>query len=259
MIKNVLILIYITFMSYCTYSQDNTGYYGKRTFIEASITAHSPLFYQLLFSNIEGYELSFSGNSLQEKRNWFHVGYRASFGRAMKSNMGLAVELGYDKIVLNQRLLLSGDYENPYLKHESFEVNSLLVMPRIEISGRNGLLPNGVVHQIGVGVTINSIVRKNYLVDHGSYKTGGPNGDPEDEELLFTNHKLEGNVKLCQLMYALKIRKPLTKFLMLNYGFRYTIDFGLKPSGFSERAAGGIIDYQLYNFIAFDLGLTLPL
>lgn len=260
MMKKVLsITIFHILLPLALYSQDNLGYYGKKTFITASSSSYSPLFYQLVFYN-EGYELSPSGNSLVPKKDWFNIGYRLSAGRVLHPKIGFALEFGYDQITLNDELLFEFSFEeDPYNAHENLRVNSFLVLPRIEISGRDGLLPSGLVHQIGFGMNTNTIVRKNYLLDHGNYYTGGPNGAPDDEQMLFSDYDLEGKIRLWQLMYGLKIRSPIAKFLMFTYGFRYTIDFGRIPQGFNESVGKEIKQYQFWNIIAFDLGLTLPL
>ncbi len=243
------------------FGQDNYGYYGKKTFIDFSSSSYFPILYNLTTSGA-GSELSPSGNSLQSSEDWFNSGARVSVGRAIKSNVGLAIEFGYDKFTLGRQVLPSSYNYNQtkgIIDHERFRVNSILVMPRVEISGPNGLLPNGLVHQIGFGLTINSLAKQNYLVlyNDGS-RSGGPNGEASDQADLFKTYDLDKSMKMIQLMYGLKMRTPLGKSLMFNYGFRYTIDLGTIPFELNRELAREIRSYQFRNLIAFDLGLTLP-
>lgn len=242
-------------------AQDNYGYYGKKTFVDISSSSYVPMIYALTHLGRKQ-EVAPSGNSLLQANNWFNIGARVSIGHAVKTNVGIALEIGYDQFTLAENVL-NGQYNsNSYVtNHESFRVNSILILPRIEISGPNGLLPNGLIHQIGVGVTINSIAKKNYLVEYSNSgtTTGGPNGDPQDQEDLFKDYKLDESMKMIQLMYGLKMRTPISKTLMINYGFRYTLDWGNLPFGANSYVAREIRQYQISNVIAFDLGITLAL
>lgn len=236
-------------------AQDNYGYYGKKNYLDISSSSYIPVLYNL-FSN-DGAKLTPSGNSLTRSNDWFNVGIRANLGRTFDSNFGMTLELGYDNITLNKDRALY-DASNGIKQHESLKAHSILILPRFEISGRNGLLPNGLVHQFGIGVSINRIVKKNYFVDYGSYTTGGPNGELKDQEELFENSNLNSSMKLIQFMYGLKMRVPVSKSLMINYGFRYTIDFPISQSDINTFVRGEIFGYHLVNLIAFDFGLTLP-
>lgn len=264
--KTKLILaISFVVLSISATAQENYGYYGKKNFVELTSSSYLPLVYALT-NRHGGAKLSPSGNSLYSYNDWFNTGVRMSIGRALESNFGIAIEVGYERFTLTDNVLYGmviDDYT--YVSdHESLVTNSFLFLPRCEISGRNGLLPNGLVHQIGVGMTINSIAKKNYLIEYNNGTiSGGPNGADEDQEMLFKNQNT--SIKFIQLMYGLKMRAPVGKSMMINYGFRYTLDFGitpfdfgLAPGGISGYAAHEIREYLFRNLIAFDLGLTLP-
>lgn len=254
------ILLTLNLLIFCVIvkAQDNYGFYGKKTYVELSSSSYVPLIYNL--TNQEGVKkVSSSGNSLTRKFNGIHIGLRASIGHTMTSNIGVSIECGYDRFALSDVILRDYNSSPVIRDHESLLVNSFVILPKIEIAGRNGLLPNGLVHQIGLGATINSIVNKNYLVIYsGEGSKGGPNGDPKDEEALFNSASINGSVKMVQMMYGLKMRTPIGKSLMINYGFRYTIDFGFDSFGFNRKVAQAIRQYQFRNIIAFDLGLTMP-
>lgn len=243
-------------------AQDNYGYYGKKTFVDISSSSYIPLIYNLTTYQ-KGNELAPSGNSLISSDTWFNIGLRTSIGRALSAKVGIAFEFGFDRYKVYQNVF--SDYSSSYYdESESIKVNSFLFMPRLEFGGPNGLLPNGIVHQVGIGLNLNKAVTRNYLRDFGSYTLGGPNADPTEAEQLMIDNKLDKAVKLVQIMYGLKMRTPIGKSMMLIYGFRYTLDFGANLSGFGTSSTlndtfyNDVRRYQFRNVIAFDLGLTLP-
>ncbi len=263
--SKLIVVITFAVFSISATAQENYGYYGKKNFVELTSSSYVPLVYALTNRN-RGSELTPSGNSLQSYNDWFNTGVRLSLGRALESNLGIAIEVGYERFALTDNVLYGFEIDDyTYISdHESLITNSFLFLPRLEVSGRNGLLPNGLVHQIGVGMTINSIAKKNYLVEYNNGTiSGGPNGADEDQEELFKGHNPA--VRFIQLMYGLKMRTPVGKSMMINYGFRYTLDFGITPldfdltaNGVNGHAAQEIRQYLFRNLIAFDLGLTLP-
>ena len=259
--KTILATV-VLLASITAHSQDNYGFYGKKTYIEVTSSSYIPLFYNL--TTLPGYKrISESSNTLRETENWFHMGLRASVGHTVKSNLGIALEVGYDQFSVNDQLIFN--IQNPdgsnnswsVKNHERVQINSILIMPKIEIAGSNGLLPNGLVHQIGVGFTINNPVEKEYVVNLQNDSSWNPipsgfNPDLSDEIDLTRSYKM------FRLMYGLKMRTPIGKSLMINYGFRYNFDLGITPIGYPQNLARAIRRYQFRNVIAFDLGLTVP-
>ncbi|PHR20664.1 MAG: hypothetical protein COA38_19335 [Fluviicola sp.] len=238
-------------------AQDNHGYYGKKSFLDVTSSSYFPVLYRV---DNEGWEsvLTADGNALKSTKSTFKIGARVSVGRTIQSNIGVAVELGYDQFFLGSRVLTFPGYKS-ISKHERLRVNSFLILPKIEISGPNGLLPCGLVHQIGAGVSINKVAKKNYLIVYQDGSTsGGVNGDPNDATTLFENNNLNRSIKVIQLMYGLKMRTPVGRSMMINYGFRYTLDIGKITYFSSDDLARQVTRFLFRNLIAFDLGLTLP-
>lgn len=245
------------------YSQDNYGFYGKKAYVEVTSCSYIPLYYNVTVGS--GFKrVSESSTSLAPYRNWIQTGLRTSIGYTVKANLGIALELGFDRFHINSQVVQR--FKNPldpssnlYItNHERVQINSILILPKIEISGSNGLLPNGLVHQIGIGVTINKPVEKEYVVniyeDH--YEWGDVPADYQPE--LGDAIDLSTSYKMLRLMYGLKMRSPVGKSMMINYGFRYNLDFGVTPFGYPLELAQAIRRYQFRNIIAFDLGVTLP-
>lgn len=255
----ILITLSILLSAASASAQDNYGYYGKKTYIDIQSNFHIPLIYNLSNGYIPNYELSPSGNSLLSTgKDWFNLGARVSINRAVKTNVGIGLEFGFDRITLGGYLM--GDNNvSYYSRHESIKVNSFLFMPKLELSGSNGLLPNGIVHQIGVGLLLNKVSRKYYLHDDGyGTITGGPNADQSELDDYMADNKFDEGYKMMRLMYGLKMRTPVGKSLMINYGIRYTLDFGIIPLNTNYELNRAIRAYQFRNVISFDLGLTVP-
>lgn len=244
-------------------AQDNHGFYGKKAYVEVTSSSYIPMIYNA--TSQPGYKrISKESSTLVTHKSWFNVGLRTSIGYTVKSNVGIALELGFDRFNLNSKLVSS--YKNPfdpssnlYLNyHESVQINSILILPKIEIAGSNGLLPNGLVHQIGIGMTINKPANKEYATSVDEYyyqwEDVPPSYDPELGEII----DLTQSYKMLRFMYGLKMRSPIGKSVMINYGFRYNLDFGVIPFGYPRELARDIRKYQFRNVIAFDLGVTLP-
>jgi len=68
------------------------------------------------------------------------------------------------------------------------------------------------------------------------------------------------NVKKFVLLYALNMRTPITKSLMINYGIKYTINIGKKPNDYYYAYSGGdpTLNYTKYveNSIARHRGFS---
>lgn len=256
----ILATLSICFATAFAIAQDNHGYYGKKTYVDVQGNFKIPMIYNLT-NNREIYELAPSGNSLlADGEDWFNVGARVSVNRAVKSNVGIGLEFGFDRFKLGGYLLNDADdYGYYYEKHESIQVNSFLFMPKLELSGANGLLPNGIVHQIGVGMLVNKVRPKYYLhIDENGVATGGPNADQSELEDFMTTNKFDESYKMMRIMYGLKMRTPVSKSLFINYGICYTLDFGVNPIGANYWLNEAIRRYQFRSIISFDLGLTVP-
>jgi hypothetical protein len=254
-----LITLSIILLAFTGSAQDNFGYYGKKTYVDILGTFFMPLIHNFTTGYSDLYEVSPSGNSLRPKdREWFKVAGRVSINRAVKSNVGVGLELGYDRFEVPGYLLL--DQQTNYdERHESLQIQSFLIMPKFEISGANGLLPNGIAHQVGIGFLLNKVVPRYYLHDDSNgILTGGPNADQSELDQFMEDNKFDVGYKMMQIMYGLKMRTPVGKSMMISYGIRYTLDMGVTNIGSNYDLGRAIRSYQFRNIISFDLGLTLP-
>lgn len=248
----------------------NSGLYGKKTFIELNGLGSIPMFGWFL--NETGPIYKANGKSLTQGNDNFNYGFRVTLGRVLKRNTALSLELGYDyrnvsgpEYVTTKYLDQWGYYSEQYvqLKHEMFDVSTFSIMPKIEWTKSGGLLPIGLNHQIGIGYSSAKIQEKDYIyrITSGAEYLSASDSANFSEKLVDYDQRYKG----FSLMYAFNIRKPITKSLMINYGIRYTLNlrqYGQTFSGSSNylmdhsEAAQKIGRTQLTNFMTFNLGVS---
>lgn len=247
-----------------SFGQKDNGYFGKKAFIQVQSLMNYPFFYNV-FGSI-GYAQS--GNHLVAKKDNFNTGYRISAGYSVKRNISLIFEFGQDfsSVYLPDYASVDIDGYNIYVKHEMIDVTTTVFMPIIEFGSSKALLPMGLSHQIGFGISNSKAKEKDYMFQYeNDYWGGGPGvttsyqkySTSDNDPLNFDNLD---PVKKYIVMYGLSMRSPITKSLMINYGIKYTLNLG-KP----KYVYNNSIEYQLkdemskqrtYSFINLNLGLS---
>lgn len=271
--RNLVILLFV-FSSYVLFGQDkNNGYLGKTNFVEATTVSYIPMMYNFLGSyGSTGYK-STNGSTLTSKsRTWFNTGFRVSVGRAFKRNFGMSIETGmdfYEEVIPDDyfyNIIPTQNEEIRIRRHENLDIRVLHIMPKFHIANRGSLLPLGLSHEIGIGYAMTSIADKDYVAEFYIYDyTNGNQNIPAPDPGDYLNY--ERRYRSLQLLYGIKMRTPVSKSLFINYGFRYTIEFGLGdnwPQGNANvpnDLTSSILsdDYNrrlLYNVASFDLGVS---
>lgn len=216
-------IIYYIFLglTFTSFAQ-NSGYFGKKNVFEFSMNGQYPLFpnARILFNNAPKFWKVQDGTMVEGYDN-FDFGFRFTYMRTVKRNIGIGLEFGYDYFSIQRTQSVLGFN---YVATENIDVSSMSIMPKIEFTGEKELLPMGIAHQIGVGVRILNPVDKpySYMNVNGSSVYGPLNEIPDAYKYK------GGSVKGYTLMYAINMRTPITKFLFLNYGLRYTWNFMAK-------------------------------
>lgn len=266
-----ILLISITF----SVAGQNTGFYGKRNYIEMSGTAYVPMISWLL-DNGQMYKRSGVGSNLIETKDKLNYGIHFTVGRAGKKNTGFGLEFGYDfanipgpDAAKSVEYIDQWGYNNNYyidVEHEMIDVRTLTIMPKLEITKKGATLPLGMVHQIGLGFTSTKILEKDYIyhiIDGSEFMTAT---DSSNLDNYFMNY--DTKYKGFTLMYAFNIRTPVSKSIMINYGIRYSLNLRNFSQNFvgtskyfytDDQIKRDIGAMRMSNIITFNLGITLAL
>jgi hypothetical protein len=228
------------------FSQKDQGFYGHKAIVQLEGLASYPFFSNVITNAITG-EPSYrvSGGKLVESKDRFNYGFRGTLGYAIKRNIAILFEVGQDYSNAgpesNSIIDISG-LSQVISKHEILNVVTTSFIPKIEFATSKSLLPMGIGHQIGFGIANSKVIEKNYSYEIQSYdsftgkygytphKYGDSNSDVDP-----INFEKLTSIKKYVLMYALSVRTPLSKNILLNYGVRYTLNFG-KNSGISTNS-----------------------
>lgn len=254
-----IITIIFILLANCAVAQ-NTGLYGKRTFVEFNTNSHYRLFNTILKQ--EYMYQNETGSTLTQKKDRFDFGFNIAVGRAGKKGVAVSLELGmgFSSVAGPEYLEYTtidswgwGYTENIRMNHEALKTRTITIMPKIEFNSSSNL-PVGLNHQIGVGFTQTSIVDKDYI--RYQRNTSSNLTEAEFEKLAKENFDYTEKYKGVTLLYAFNIRTPVSKSLMINYGLRYTLNVGGGLREYPKTIRRDIAGSRIFNFINFNLGLT---
>jgi hypothetical protein len=232
------------------FGQKDYGYYGNKAIIQIESLANYPFFSNVLTNTISGgssYKVS-SGKLIPAKDR-FNYGFRGTIGYAVKRNMALLFEVGQDYSNAgpeNDNYIYDEfGYSQTISKHEILDVVTTSFIPKIEFATSKSLLPMGIGHQIGFGIANSKVIEKNYTYElgnydsfSGSYTYTTKTYSTSSEDIDPINFRTLEVVRKYVLLYALNVRTPLTKSLLLNYGIRYTFNFGKPNSSLTYNNTG---------------------
>lgn len=252
-----ILILFILFSGLC--SAQHSGFFGKKSYIEFNVIGSVPLIDNLFFGDASGYKKS--GSNLVPGKDWFESGLRLALGHAVSNKFGVGIEFGMDFQNVAPLLFYSNfDYSSDHiLRHEMLDLRTIVVVPKVEFTSADGLLPIGLNHQIGFGYTSTKVVDRKYVLDRNG--TIPPTGSLK---LAPISDGFNGMV----LFYALNMRTALSKRFMLNYGIRYSANF-LFASSESLGVLGGyqvsrqhlgevIRNRRLHNVLSFNFGFSVP-
>lgn len=223
--KSLIInLLIFSFLSFFSFSQVN-GYFGKKNFLDVNVNLHLPLLYnfnnQLSFSSL-GY-LNKNG-VLEQKMPKINTGFNFSYLRVIQRNIGLGLEMGLSNFRVVPNIGNSDFYTNAVI--EMIGVRKFSILPKIEFSYEDALLPIGISNQIGVGVNYFSAVERDYIGSVSKYNESSYSSDLVSvSKDNYYNFETAESVKSYTILYKLTMRIPINKYLLCNFGFRYTFNF----------------------------------
>lgn len=262
--KKALLLLLSSFI-FLQLQAQNSGLYGHKAYVEINGMGCWPLLAR------SGWFAETYDGSLRTKNDEFNSGFNVGAGYAIRRHLMLGLETGlWNFNVAGPRYVYTYDNIFGYsygmsIRHEMLDVRTFSFMPTLTFGGKKGLLPVGLNHQVGVGYTNTKVLKKDY-------KYRSSDGLYTQEQLDLINEKNGGfvdyknNYTGFTAAYTLKVRIPVSKSVMINYGLRYTLNFtseNTKSAGDGKMASEDLYrEIRAARFrsaMTFNLGLTLAL
>jgi len=194
------------------------GFFGKKNFAELTVSANNPLIYNFFTSVYNSKFYKNEGGTLVEKKQRINTNFHLNIGRVLDNNFAFLIEAGRNSIYTVPQHDY-GIFVNNFMA-EMFQINKMSIMPKLEFTYGDGLLPVGLYNQIGIGFNFYNPVNKDYL---GYYVDDSYNNQLIDNKTYYnySNDKFKGYT----FLYKLGMRIPVNEFMLVNFGFRYTFNF----------------------------------
>jgi hypothetical protein len=262
--KYCILICWSLFCVFHSSAQENNGYYGKKIFVQIEGLANYPLFSNILSNDNYGY--ASEGTYLIRKKDNFNWGFRLNAGYALKRNFAVSLEVGqdYSSVYPLEYEYVFDDVYGYQVQHEMVDIATTVIVPKIEFGTSKSLLPMGLSHQLGFGVSYSKAIEKDYLYKY-SYFDEYQNYSTSSEMVDPINFETMERVRKFVWMYALSMRTPINKSMMIHYGVKYTLNLG-KPGNHSHTSTGNedyttsllyvISAHRFQSFINANIGLT---
>ncbi len=260
----IFLCVFVFWFSHQFCAQDEKGYFGKKAFIQSQVNFSAPLSFNLLtnYSNT-GYKKS--GTSLtKSKGDIVRHGFHLTLGYAYRKNVAFSFEIGQDyfHVLPPNKIYDEGSSGFVSVFHERLSGRSMTFLPKLEIGNKDALLPMGLTHQIGLGLTTFTILEKNYLfaLHENNAANTTSYSDNKNEIIPIDFSKIQPG-KLIFLFYGLNMRTPINKSLFINYGINYAIPLKTflnypKYSNYTETALDILKKQNTLSFIKANIGIT---
>lgn len=260
------LLVFGTFCFVLTSVFSQSGYYGRRTFVEFGVMGRNPFLEKL--TNYKGTPYyKNENNMLVENPNRIDYGFNLGVTFLSKQAVSFGIVGSFYNSQVRSLTHTYGGYTEsnvPWLQRaESFDFKTFMVMPVVTVSHEQLIKPAGLSHEWGLGFMQSSIADRDYLLKVDFYENQEDADNAEAQGLYY--NRMARFQAIC-LMYGLKIRKPLTDRLLLHYGIRYTATIGNAHDKNSANPEIMLYGFEQdvkralnRNFINFNFGLTFML
>lgn len=188
-----------------------------------------PVFYK--FAHGFGSYNVADGNVLK-KRSWIpDYNFRLSYLHYTKKPLGFGGEVSINL----SRVQASGWLRSTFTgythgKLESLFTQSYAVVPKMEWKKHANRLPFGIAHQVGLGITLSRVIKKDYVFV--------PDPDPNDFDVDYNTLQLMDYDRArflgLTLFYQFNARMKITEKFLCNVGFRVTANYQFTGYGVSD-------------------------
>ncbi len=229
-VKFILPLLFLA----TTVNAQNT-YYGHKVGIDFNVIGRKPIFkesFEDIIDNNDKPNYRYKGSQLEAYSN-FDWGFATGITFFSKQNVSFAAQFTYytSDIAYQEGKYYHDTVNDVYYDPSDFTLEdmkyrSLTFMPVLSVTSEELIKPIGLTHEFGLGFMKSSLVDKDY-----HYKVGGKLFTDSANEFYDKKHEYSA---VCA-MYGLKLSKPLTKSIVMNFGLRYTLMFGNRTSSYEVK------------------------
>ena len=223
MFRSKLVIIVCFLSCFGKAISQESGYFGRQSFIEIGTNGQIPVF-SALFSEKSG----FIERSAQLKKSYNTVDFtiRASIGTILSQNSAAALEFSQRYYAVHP--VKNGEINRQYtdgsgVKQTEYHqaqiaflpIEERVILPKIVFSNKAGRVPAGLTHEIGIGYSMIQLKNPNLLVN----SENNPELSQSIQNQLIDTRvvRLKGLV----FLYGIRMNYPITKNVLFHIGVRY--------------------------------------
>ncbi len=231
----------------------NFGFFGHKNMFDFNLLSSYPLIYNWTDGNqLSRYRFGEDevGEYYTHEKSYVDLAYNVSYFRSIKKGLSLGLEYEYRSLRIGAPNVYEkepysyysyggqvyADHIEYYGQLEQLHVSYQHIIPKVEFSNPEAVFGMGVNHQIGFGVATATLKKRDYEFNlrkqegdlFNLYLTGNEKAEFRSNFYDFENNKY----RFYLLTYAISLRKPISKNLMLSYGFKYNFTY---MKGFRDR------------------------
>lgn len=225
-----VLLTFISLILICSFQAQTTGFFGKKNLLEIGGTIQNPMLYNFYASRNYPKPYIEKDGKLESGTPKINYGFRLSYGKMIKRNLAVYLETGlnYFSVVPDPYFdygTIQTESNFTLVQGEMLDVRSFSIIPKIELSSADGLLPIGITNQFGLGVNFYKTLEREYIGSADSIDQIV--GFPIPVDVTSSNYYDYSNqaIKGYTLLYKLTMRIPINDRFFYHLGFRYTYTF----------------------------------
>lgn len=210
------------------------------------------------------------------------TGLKIGYSYATKNNVMVGIEIGKFRELMacpTEVYIYSTAYNGTVAvptRHEQVVLNTFSILPKIEFSNKNALLPIGFSHHVGIGFSILSLKEKDYnyridtMANYYSLSTSDVKTFTDRGLIDYTVKRKEMN-----FVYGYKVRIPITDYICFTTGVVLSLNVGVanvynpnsqyyaysstSDTRWDLNNSFGIGSYRLRSFASLNVGVSFNL
>lgn len=265
-----LFLTFISLSLFCSLQAQTTGFFGKKNLLELGGVIQNPMLYNFYANRNTPNPYLAKDGQLERRTRKVNCGFRFSYGKMIKRNLAVYLETGLNYFsVVPDPFFEIGNVQTQsnysLIKGQMLDIRSFSIIPKIEITSDDGLLPIGISNQFGFGVNFYKTREKDYTgtADYWDSNVGFPSVVAITKDNYY-DFDVQG-IKGYTLLYKLTMRIPINDQLLYHFGFRYTYTFVPLSTGYELSSDHVLTQANMWdairhretrNLINFETGIS---